>query len=143
MKMKQASSSTAGYSPPDHQRRVDEIQAAIRAEAATPAKPSLFRAPPERPGPSDDPLDQRMAEELECVRRHVEQLGAVLANNPMLVSRHSTQLQSIDLVSQVLGHLSRIVAAKNKELAVEQVSMRELRSRLQRKPLAPLFQSKS
>ena len=141
--MQQAHSSISGYSPSEQQKRVDEIQAALRAETSTKPKVSLFRAAPERSPPSDDPLDHRLAEELDCVTRHLEQLGAVLANNPVLVHRHATQLQSIDLVNQVLGHLSRIISAEDKELAVEQVSLRDLRSRLQRRPLAPLFESKS
>ena len=141
--MQQGQGSNGAYSPSDHQRRVDEIQASLRAEAVPKAKVSLFRAAPERSPPSDEPLDHRLAEELDCIQRHLEQLGAVLAGNPLLVHRHATQLQSIDLVNQVLGHLSRIVSAKDKELAVEQVSLRELRCRLQRRPLTPLFESKS
>ena len=137
------------YSPSDHQRRIDEIQAAIRAEAGAvrsgaevKPKPSLFRPAPERLRESDNPLDQRMAEELECIRRHLEQLGGVLASNPLLVNRHATQLQSIDLVNQVLGHLATVIKTDDKEQAVEQVSLRELRSRLQRKPLAAAPSSK-
>ena len=49
----------------------------------------------------------------------------------------------IEDVNQVLGHLSRVVSSKDKELAVEQVSLRELRSRLQRKPLASITVSKN
>lgn len=127
----------ASYSPPDHQRRVDEIQAAIRAEAKA-VRPSLFKPPPERSPPSNDPLDHRLSEELECIRRHLEQLGGVLAGNPLLVNRHSTQLQSIDLVNQVLGHISRIIASENKALAVDQVTLQDLRGRLVRKPLSVL-----
>ena len=127
----------AGYSPPDHQRRVDEIQAAIRAEAKA-ARPSLFKPPPERSPPSSDPLDHRIAEELDCIQRHLEQLGGVLAGNPLLVHRHATQLQSIDLVNQVLGHISRIIASENKALAVDQVTLQDLRGRLVRKPLSVL-----
>ena len=62
----------------------------------------------------------------------------MLAGNPLLVQRHATQLQSIDLINQVLGHISGIIASEDRELAVEQVTLRELRSRLQRKPLPPL-----
>jgi len=141
--MQQLQRSNAGYSPSEHQKRVDEIHAALRGEASATPRVSLFRVPPERSALSDEPLDHRLAEELDCIQRHLEQLGAVLAGNPLLVHRHATQLQSIDLVNQVLGHLSRIVSAKDKELAVEQVSLRELRCRLQRRPLTPLFESKS
>ena len=126
------------YSPSDHQRRIDEIQAAIRAETAPSPTRNLFKPAPKRSPPSTDPLDHHLAEELECIRRHLEQLGGVLAGNPLLVQRHATQLQSIDLINQVLGHISGIIASEDRELAVEQVTLRELRSRLQRKPLPPL-----
>ena len=126
------------YSPSDHQRRIDEIQAAIRAETAPAPTRNLFKPAPKRSPPSTDPLDHHLSEELECIRRHLEQLGGVLAGNPLLVQRHATQLQSIDLINQVLGHISGIIASEDRALAVEQVTLRELRSRLQRKPLPPL-----
>ena len=126
------------YSPSDHQRRIDEIQAAIRAETAPSPTRNLFKPAPKRSPPSTDPLDHHLSEELECIRRHLEQLGGVLAGNPLLVQRHATQLQSIDLINQVLGHISGIIASEARALAVEQVTLRELRSRLQRKPLPPL-----
>ena len=126
------------YSPSEHQRRIDEIQAAIRAETAPAPTRNLFKPAPKRSPPSTDPLDHHLSEELECIRRHLEQLGGVLAGNPLLVQRHATQLQSIDLINQVLGHISGIIASEDRALAVEQVTLRELRSRLQRKPLPPL-----
>ena len=126
------------YSPSDHQRRIDEIQAAIRAETAPSPTRNLFKPAPKRSPPSTDPLDHHLSEELECIRRHLEQLGGVLAGNPLLVQRHATQLQSIDQINQVLGHISGIIASEDRELAVEQVTLRELRSRLKRKPLPPL-----
>ena len=126
------------YSPSDHQRRIDEIQAAIRAETAPAPTRNLFKPAPKRSPPSTDPLDHHLSEELECIRRHLEQLGGVLAGNPLLVQRHATQLQSIDLINQVLGHISGIIASEDRALAVEQVTLRELRSRLKRKPLPPL-----
>ena len=140
MQVQQSQEPRAGvtYSPSDHQRRIDEIQAAIRAETAPSPTRNLFKPAPKRSPPSTDPLDHHLSEELECIRRHLEQLGGVLAGNPLLVQRHATQLQSIDLINQVLGHISGIIASEDRELAVEQVTLRELRSRLQRKPLPPL-----
>ena len=126
------------YSPSDHQRRIDEIQPAIRAQTAPAPTRNLFKPGPKRSPPSTEPLHHHLSEELECIRRHLEQLGGVLAGNPLLVQRHATQLQSIDLINQVLGHISGIIASEDRELAVEQVTLRELRSRLQRKPLPPL-----
>jgi hypothetical protein len=122
---------------PDHQRRVDEIQAQVRAEAAA-QRSSIFRPPPPRPDPSTNPLDHRIAEELECISRHLEQLGSALVADPILVHRHATQLQSIDRINQLLGHLARIVAAEQKDMAVQQVTLQDLRGRLQRVPLRAL-----
>lgn len=125
---------------PDHQRRVDEIQAQVRAETRG-TRSNIFRpAPPlqPKPDPSRDPLDHRIAEELETVRRHLELLGGTLVSDPILLHRHGTQLQAIDQISQLLGHLARVVSAEQKVMAVEQVTMRELRNRLQRRPLTSL-----
>ncbi len=134
--MLHAARSSAGPSgnTSDHQRRVDELVAGVRAEGTT-TRPTIFKPAPPRPTPSTDPLDHRIVEEIDCVRRHLELLGGVLANDPILLHRHNQQLQSIDLINQLLGHLTRVIAAEDKTLAVEQVSMQDLRSRLQRKPL--------
>ena len=119
---------------PDHQRRVDEIQARVRAEVPG-ARPSIFKPAPRRPQPSKDPLDHRLAEELETVRRRLDLLGGTLVGDPILLHRHGLQLQSIDQMSQLLGHLARVIGSEQKEMAVEQVTLRELRGRLQRRPL--------
>ena len=113
--------------PGDHQREVDALQAQIRAEIAA-GRRSLFRpAATPLPGHSEDPLDQRIAEELEYVVRQLEQLGGMLAADPILLHRHAAQLQSIDLIKQVLGHLGRIAGAADKAAAVEAVTLRSSR----------------
>lgn len=127
----------SAYRPPEHQRHVDELVAAVRSEA--PAKPSLFKPVPGPPTPSDDPLDHRIAEELEFIRRHLDQLGATLVADPVMLHRHSIQLQSIDQINQILGHLARVIAAEDKRVAAEQVSLEALRTRLRRRPLSSLF----
>ena len=76
-----------------------------------------------------------MAEELELIVRQLEQLGGTLAADPILLHRHAVQLQSIDLIKQVLGHLGRIAGAGDKAAAVERVTLSELKARLKRKPL--------
>jgi hypothetical protein len=129
---------------PEHQRRVDAIQAQIRSEiaargeAAAPPRPSIFKAPPPRPAPSADPLDHRIAEELDHVVRKLEHLGGVLAANPMLLNRHMAELQSIDLIKQVIGHIARVVEAEDEAWAVERITLQDLRARLQRKALRPI-----
>ena len=121
----------------DHQRHVDALLAQVRTEA--PAKrPNLFKPAPPRPDPSSDPLDLRIAEELECIRRHLDLLGGALVGEPLLLHRYAGQLQSIDRINQLLGHLARVVGSKQKEMAVDQVTLQDLRGRLKRRPLATL-----
>jgi len=127
-------SDEADSAVPAHQRAVDAIQAAIRAEGAT-ARPPLFKPAPPRPAPSGDPLDHRIAEELEAIGRRLDLLGGTLASDPILVQRHAAQLQSIDLIRQMLGHLAQVVATDEKEKAVALITLAELKARLQRRPL--------
>ncbi|HYJ52106.1 MAG TPA: hypothetical protein VEW04_02955 [Allosphingosinicella sp.] len=129
---------------PDHQRRVDAIQAQIRSEIAArggpaaPPRPSIFKAPPPRPAASSSQLDLRLAEELDHAVRKLEHLGGALAANPILLQRHAAELQSIDLIKQVIGHIARVVEAEDEEWAVELITLQDLRSRLQRKAIRPL-----
>jgi hypothetical protein len=123
--------------PSEHQQQIDAIQAAIRSEAGA-VRLSLFKPPPPRPAPSTDIFDHRIAEELDYIVRKLEQLGGILANDPILLRRHSYELQSIDLMKQSLRHLAQVVAAEDKALAAGQVSLTELKSRLQRKALKPM-----
>jgi hypothetical protein len=125
---------------PVHQRAVDEMQAAIRAERAEGGvtRPPLFKPAPPRPKPSKNLLDHRVAEELEAIARRLELLGGVLANDPILLHRHAAQLQSVDLIKQMLCHLSQVVATEEqeKEKAVALITLSGLKARLQRRPLA-------
>lgn len=112
------------------------MMAAIRAEqAAATAKRPLFKPAPPKLGPSTSPLDHRIAEELQVIRRRLDQLGDMLASDPILAHRHGVSLQGLDLTNQVLDHLAQVIGSENKPLAADQVSMADLRSRLQRKPL--------
>lgn len=119
---------------PAHQRAVDAIQAAIRAEGRV-VRPPLFKPAPPRPAPSGDLLNHRVAEELEAIARRLELLGGALANDPILLHRHAAQLQAIDLIKQTLCHLAQVVATDEKEKAVALITLSELKARLQRRPL--------
>ena len=130
--------SSPSYRPSEHQRHVDELVASVRAEDPQPG-PTRFKPAPRPSPPSEDPLDHRIAEELEFIRRHLEQLGGTLVADPVMLHRHSTQLQAVDQINQILGHLARVIAAEDKRLAVSQVSLEALRGRLQRRPLSSLF----
>jgi len=116
------------FKPPPHQQRVDEMMAAIRA--APSARPSLFKPPPPKPTASSRPIDRRIAEELVYMSRQLEQLGGVLAGDPILLMRHAGPLQSIDAMKQVLEQLGRIMAAEDKEAVAETITLTELKGRL-------------
>lgn len=124
----------ATHKAPAHQAMVDVAQAAIRADLEA-GRRNLFKPAPANPGRSEELLDQRIAEELELVIRHLEQLGDILIADPILLRRHGQQLQSLDLMQQVLGHLGRVVAAGDKAMAVERVTLVELKARLKRRAL--------
>ena len=123
----------ATYKSPAHQQAVDAAQARIRADLEA-GRRSLFKPPLPGPGKSESVLDQRVAEELDYVIRQLEQLGDILAADPILLHRHATQLQSIDLMQQ-LGHLGRVVGARDKTMAVDRITLTELKARLKRKAL--------
>ena len=122
---------------PAQQRLVDQIKAEL-AGGAERSRPSIFRPAPARPAPSSNPIEHRMAEELECIRRHLDLLGSALVNDVLLVRRYAAQLQSIDLVNQQLGHLAAVIAAEDKAQAVEHISLEDLKARLKRRPLTGL-----
>jgi len=119
---------------PPHQQHVDLVQAQIRADLLA-GRRSLFKAPPPAPRPSDQVLDERIAEELDLVIRQLGLIGDLLADDAILLHRHATQLQSIDRMQQVLGHLERVVAAADKPMAVDRITLAELKARLKRMAL--------
>ena len=80
---------------PEHQRQIDAIQAAIRSEIDS-GKRSLFKPAPARPAPSANPLDHRIAEEMEFIVRQLEQLGGYWRTSDLL-RRHALELQSRSL----------------------------------------------
>jgi hypothetical protein len=96
----------------------------------------LFKPAPPRPAPSKNLLDHRVAEELEAIARRLELLGGTLANDPILLHRHAAQLQSVDLIKQMLCHLAQVVATEENEKAVALITLSALKARLERRPLA-------
>lgn len=124
------------YGAPAHlgpaQARVDAIQAEHRAEAAP---RSIRRDPPPIPAaliPTDDELKVRLAEELEYARRMLEAMGDALSNDGAVVMRHAVSLQSIDIVSQLLGHVAAVTRSSDPIGAVQRIGMCELKARLTR-----------
>lgn len=117
------------------QARVDAIIAATRAKTAVADAPkrTIYRAPELLPlVASDDPIDQRLQDELANTRRLVEALGDELANDPILLMRYQHALQSIDLMAQILGHLACVVGSANRAEAIDRIGMASLKARLTR-----------
>lgn len=116
------------------QRRVDAIQAEARTDAAF---GHALRAPEPAPAaPAAIPdLDSKLAHELGYVQRLLENLGDELIADLFLVQRHGQSLQSLDLVSQILGHVATVLMAEDKAGVVEEIGMEDLRARLKRKPI--------
>lgn len=117
---------------PGAQARCDAIQAEFRAAEAP--QPSIRRDPPPLAlVPTDDLLRLRLAEELEYARRMIETMGDSLAADPALVMRHMVELQSVDIVGQMLGHIANVIRSSHPEGAVDRIGMCDLKARLTRK----------
>lgn len=130
-----ASTASQMSAPLGHQREVDDMVARVRADLAEGAC-SLFTPPPVHAPPSADVLDSRMCEELESIRREIDQIGDVLSSDPILLTKHAMALQALDRVDQVLGHLATVLCKEDKQAAIDQISMGDLKSRLLRRPLS-------
>lgn len=112
------------------QQRVDAIQATVRRGVAT---SSDLAVPSElEPGNLDD-IDRRLAEELTHVRRLLEAISDELVDDPAIVDRHLTALQTFDTAGQILGHVANILTAEDREAAIKMIGMDELRARLLRR----------
>ena len=116
------------------QGRVDAIQAEARADLAA-GRAQRSPAPVPSPPAACPDLDASLADELGYVRRLLETLGDELIADLFLVQRHGQSLQSLDLVSQILGHVAAILRADDKGATVEAIGMEDLRARLRRKPI--------
>lgn len=103
---------------PSHQQDVDLAQAKIRADLAS-GRRSLFKPAPPQPARSQDVLEERVAEEIELIVRQLGQVGDVLSDDPILLQRHSAQLQLIDIMQQKMRHLASVIASSEKAMAVE------------------------
>jgi hypothetical protein len=135
------------FGAPAHlrQERCDRVLAQYRSElrtaervAPSPQRRSIRRDPPATPAaltPTGDPLLLRVAEEIEYARRMLETMGDALSNDVIVVSRHAVQLQSVDIIAQMLGHLAAVVQSSDPAGAVERIGMAELKARLSRRAL--------
>ena len=112
------------------QARVDEIQSVIRSGGQLPIDvPS-----PTRPIPPTE-LNRRIAEEIDHAGRLLESVADELTDDPVLLQRHGEALQRFDIACQIIGHLGVVVGAPDRQAAIENVVMEDLRSRLLRKAI--------
>ena len=135
------------FGAPAHlrQEQCDRVLAEYRSErrAAAPAGPgptrrSIRRDPPPMPAalaPTDNPLLLRIAEEIEYARRMLDTMGDALSSDSTVIARHAVQLQSVDIIGQMLGHLATVVQSSDPAGAVERIGMAELKARLSRRAL--------
>lgn len=98
-------------------------------------RPIRRSAPRPRPvtGETDDLLRLRLGEELDYARRMLDVTGNQLSSDSMAVARHARILQSIDIVGQILGHISCVIRSSDPETTVDEIGMSDLRARLTRK----------
>jgi hypothetical protein len=74
-----------------------------------------------------------LADELDYARRMIEGMGDALSTDSAVVMRHTVQLQSVDIVGQMLGHVAAVIRADDPDVAVTRIGMCELKARLQRR----------
>ena len=114
-------------------------QPASSVLAQNPPRRSIRRTnvPPLDPGlvPTEDPLQLRLAEELEYARRLLDIMGDQLASDPCLIQRHCAALQTVDIVGQMLGHIASVTRSSVPEQAVERIGMTDLKGRLKRRSI--------
>lgn len=84
----------------------------------------------------DETIITRVVEELLYVSRIVESVGTVLVGDPLLKLRHTSSLQQLDTVQQMLAELAQIVSSNDKVGSIFQVATGPMRGRLLRaKPI--------
>jgi hypothetical protein len=126
---------TPPHRPSPDQQRVDEIQSEARRDEA---RSRLFVPRPASSlplAPTEDQISARIAEEIDHARRILDALGDKLSGDVAVLQRHGKSLQAFDVIGQLLGHLSSVVGAADREAAIERIGMAELKTRLTRVPL--------
>ena len=113
------------------QAECDAIQAAARSEVGR----ALQEHPLKPEGvleTTDDLVEARLAEEIAYAQQLLEAVGDRFIADPLILQRHQATMQSFDIIGQLLGHLAKVAAAKDKNAAIDRIGMQELRARLKR-----------
>lgn len=108
------------------QMNVDRIVAEVRSEQAKPTET-----------PSEEvvalhQLDQRIAEELGMLSRRVGRALQSLSTFAPLIARHPRDLQELEVVEQHLARLDKVMAAEDRQAAVAELGVEDMRRRLLR-----------
>ena len=111
------------------QQRVDQAFADLKSGACPEVKLGTTTAV------TDSEVKRRIAHELGFVVRRLELLGGALTGDPLVVGRHSRELQELDIAMQVLGHLATVLQSADPMQSAERIGMAELSRRLTRKQL--------
>lgn len=77
-------------------------------------------------------LSPRIAEEMRGLQRRLEGLGESLAGDPILLFRYQRQLQDIDVMMQILGHLATVTESDDQIAAAKAIGRESLQRRLLR-----------
>jgi hypothetical protein len=114
------------------QAECDAIQAAAR-QARDNKLPLLHEVERIKPlEPTNDIIESRLSQEIEYAQRLLEAVGDCFVSDPDILERHETTMQSFDIIGQLLGHISKVIGAKDKREAINRIGTQELRSRLKR-----------
>ena len=62
-------------------------------------------------------------------------MGDELSVDALVVSRHFAELQTVDIVGQMLGHIASVVRSSDPPAAVNAIGMGALKARLMRNNL--------
>ena len=118
--------------PRASQRDVDKLVFSVRRGVEHPAaRPQTLDVPEE----ISKVLKGRLAQEIEYAARMLDDLSEVLIKDPIILHRHATKLQSIDIARQLLAGVATLVASEDPVTDLLNLPSSELRNRLLRKNL--------
>lgn len=80
-------------------------------------------------------LKLRLAEELDYARRLLDAMGDELSSDMTVVVRHGVALQSVDVIGQLLGHITDVVRSSDPGGVIQNIGMADLKARLTRTKL--------
>lgn len=108
------------------QFRVDQIQSAVRKGIALPSETrAADPAQPELP-----PVEQRIAAELTRAKAMLDKVSEELCDDVDVLVRHERAIQNFDIAAMIVEELAAVLAAEDREGAVQAVHMHDLKSRL-------------